>query len=122
VRPATRLTWEHERWLTPGVLSVGAASLASDAGHEMTTSLLPTFLSSTLGAGPAALGAFEGVSDALVDLSKLAGGPLADESVRRTRARCGRLPRDGRRHRTSVSFGDLGHYPRSARRTFGPSR
>jgi hypothetical protein len=83
------LTWEHERWLTPGVLSVGAASLASDAGHDLTTSLLPTFLTSTLGAGPAALGAIEGVSDALIVLSKLAGGPLADESVRRTRLAAG---------------------------------
>jgi hypothetical protein len=51
--------------MTPGVLSVGAASLGSDAGHEMTTSLLPTFLptflTSTLHAGPAALGAIEDV-------------------------------------------------------------
>jgi hypothetical protein len=83
------VTSEDEHWLTPGVLSVGAASLASDAGHEMTTSLLPTFLTSTLGAGPAALGAIEGVSDALVGLSKLAGGPLADEPVRRTRLATG---------------------------------
>ena len=59
-------------WLTKGVLSVGAASLGSDAGHEMTTSLLPTFLTSTLHAGPAALGAIDGVSDALIGLSKLA--------------------------------------------------
>ena len=60
------------RWLTPGVASVGAASFFSDAGHEMATSVLPTFLSATLGAGPGALGAIEGVSDALVGLSKLA--------------------------------------------------
>ena len=30
---------QQERWLTRGVLSVGAASLGSDAGHELTTSL-----------------------------------------------------------------------------------
>jgi MFS family permease len=83
------VTSEDEHWLTPGVLSVGVASLASDAGHEMTTSLLPTLLTSTLGAGPAALGAIEGVSDALVGLSKLAGGPLADEPLRRTRLATG---------------------------------
>jgi len=70
-------------WLTPGVVSVGLASLGSDAGHEMTTSLLPTFLTSTLHAGPAALGAIEGVSDALTGLSKLAGGPLAADPSRR---------------------------------------
>jgi MFS family permease len=76
-------------WLTPGVWSVGAASLCSDAGHEMTTSLLPTFLTSTLHAGPAALGAIEGVSDALVGLSKLAGGPLSSDPVRRGRLASG---------------------------------
>ncbi|HEX3004835.1 MAG TPA: hypothetical protein VHO27_11540, partial [Angustibacter sp.] len=70
---------EHERrWLTPGVAGIGAASFFSDAGHEMATSLLPAFLTSTLHAGPAALGAIEGVSDALVGVSKLAGGPLSN--------------------------------------------
>lgn len=82
-------TADEGRWLTPGVLSVGAASLGSDAGHELTTSLLPTFLISTLHAGPAALGAIEGVSDALVGLSKLAGGPLAADPSRRGRLASG---------------------------------
>ena len=68
---------------------MGLASLGSDAGHEMTTSLLPTFLSSTLHSGPAALGAIEGVSDALVGLSKLAGGPLSIDPVRRGRIASG---------------------------------
>ncbi len=77
------------RWLTPGVLSVGAASLGSDAGHELTTSLLPSFLTSTLHAGPAALGAIEGVSDALVGLAKLAGGPLSNDPRRRGRLASG---------------------------------
>jgi MFS family permease len=79
----------EERWLTRGVTSVGLASLGSDAGHEMTTSLLPTFLSSTLHSGPAALGAIEGVSDALVGLSKLAGGPLSSDPERRGRIASG---------------------------------
>jgi MFS family permease len=79
----------RERWLTPGVLSIGAASLGSDAGHELTTSLLPTFLTSTLHAGPAALGAIEGVSDALIGLCKLAGGPLSADPVRRGRLASG---------------------------------
>ena len=52
----------ERRWLTPGVVSVGVASLASDANHEVVTSLLPGFLTSTLHAGPAALGAIEGFS------------------------------------------------------------
>ncbi|MFT4083295.1 MAG: MFS transporter [Nocardioides sp.] len=76
-------------WLSTGVLSVGLASLGSDSGHEMTTSLLPTFLSSTLHAGPGALGVIEGVSDALVGLSKLAGGPLSTSPARRGRLASG---------------------------------
>ncbi|MGI8709469.1 MAG: MFS transporter [Acidimicrobiales bacterium] len=76
---------QRERWLTPGVRSVGAASFFSDAGHEMATSVLPSFLSSTLHSGPGVLGAIEGVSDALVGLSKLAGGPLSNDPRRRAR-------------------------------------
>lgn len=76
-------------WLSPGVLGVGAASLCSDAGHEMVTSLLPTFLTVTLHAGPAALGAIDGVADALTGLTKLAGGPLANDPVRRVRLASG---------------------------------
>ncbi len=74
-----------DRWLSPGVLGVGAASLCSDAGHEMVTSLLPTFLASTLHSGPAALGAIDGVADALTGITKLAGGPLANDPTRRAR-------------------------------------
>jgi MFS family permease len=80
---------EDEAWLTPGVASIGAASFLSDAGHEMTTSLLPTFLTSTLHAGPAALGTIEGISDALVGLCKLAGGPIAADPARRARVATG---------------------------------
>lgn len=80
---------DGRRWLTPGVAAIGLSSLGSDAGHEMTTSLLPSFLSSTLHAGPAALGAIEGVSDALVGLAKLAGGPLSIDPRRRGRVASG---------------------------------
>jgi MFS family permease len=80
---AARDEGADERWLTPGVLSVGVASFGSDAGHELVTSLLPSFLTSTLHAGPAALGAIEGISDALTGIAKLAGGPLASEPSRR---------------------------------------
>lgn len=80
---------QGQPWLTPGVLGVGAASLLSDSGHELATSLLPGFLTSTLHAGPGALGAIEGVSDALTGLSKLAGGPLSNDPERRARLASG---------------------------------
>ena len=74
-----------QRWLTAGVVSVGAASFFSDAGHEIATSVLPSFLTITLHASPAALGVVEGASDALVGFSKLAGGPLAADPAQRGR-------------------------------------
>ena len=73
----------EERWLTPGVKGIGAASLLSDLGHEIPTALLPSFLTSTLGAPAAALGLIEGVADGLAGAAKFAGGPLADDPQRR---------------------------------------
>jgi MFS family permease len=80
---------ESERWLSPGVVGVGAASLFSDASHELVTSMLPTFLTVSLHAGPAALGVIEGTSDALTGFSKLLGGPLANDPRRRGRLAAG---------------------------------
>jgi len=76
-------------WLTPGVGAVGAASFFSDTGHEITTSVLPAFLTSTLGASAAALGVIDGISDALVGVMKLVGGPLANDPNRRGRTASG---------------------------------
>ncbi|MFC7752267.1 MFS transporter [Tsukamurella soli] len=61
----------------------------SDASHESVTSLLPTFLASTLHSGPAVLGAVDGFADALTGLAKLAGGPLAADPRRRSRIAAG---------------------------------
>jgi MFS family permease len=77
------------RWLTPGVGAVGAASFFSDAGHELTTSVLPAFLTGTLGASAAALGLIDGISDALVGVMKLIAGPLANDPRRRGRTASG---------------------------------
>lgn len=44
-----------QRWFTPGVRGIGLASLLSDLGHEVPTSLLPRFVTSTLGGSAAAL-------------------------------------------------------------------
>lgn len=62
---------------------IGSASFLSDLGHEVPTALLPSFLTSTLGAPAVALGAIEGVSDALSGAAKLAGGALADDPDKR---------------------------------------
>lgn len=70
-------------WLTPGVRGIGLASFLSDLGHEVPTALLPSFLSSVLGAPAAALGLIEGIADALSGIAKLGGGALADDPARR---------------------------------------
>ncbi len=70
-------------WLTPGVRSIGLASFLSDSGHEIPTSLLPSFLTATLGAPASALGIIEGIADGTAGFAKLAGGALADDPHRR---------------------------------------
>lgn len=72
-------------WFTPGVGSIGAASFFSDSGHEIATSLLPTFFTSVLHGTAAGLGIVEGISDALMGVAKLVGGPLANNVERRQR-------------------------------------
>src|SRR5262245_61455997 len=72
-----------ERWLTPGVRGIGAASFLADVGHEIPTALLPSLLTVTLGAPAATLGLIEGVSDGLAGAARLAGGAIADDSQRR---------------------------------------
>jgi MFS family permease len=76
-------------WLTPGVAGIGAASLLSDLGHEIPTSLLPSLLTSTLGAPAAALGLIEGIADAAAGACRLGGGALADDPERRRKVAIG---------------------------------
>lgn len=87
--PSDRERNREPRWFTVGIGSVGATSFFSDTGHEMVTSVLPAFVIGTLGGSAAALGAIEGCADALTGLSKLAGGPLADDPRRRQRLASG---------------------------------
>ena len=70
-------------WVSAGVASVGAASFFSDAGHEIATAVLPSFLTGVLGGSAATLGLIEGLSDALLGVAKLVGGPLANQPARR---------------------------------------
>lgn len=80
---------EKRPWLSRGVGSVGLASFFSDSGHEMATSLLPTFVTVTLRSTAGALGVIEGVSDALTGVAKLVAGPLANDESRRLRMASG---------------------------------
>jgi len=80
---------EDPPWLTPGVRGIGTASFLADVGHEVPTALLPSFLTSTLGAPAAALGLIEGISDGLAGAARLGGGALADDPQRRRAAAVG---------------------------------
>ncbi len=73
----------RSRWLSVPVAGIGSASFFSDLGHEVPTALLPSFLSSTLGAPAAALGLIEGIADGAAGAAKLVGGGLADDPARR---------------------------------------
>jgi MFS family permease len=66
-----------KNWLNSTVLGVGLTSLFSDWSHETATAVLPAFLAA-LGAGPAWLGAIEGIADGLSSFTKLAAGHYTD--------------------------------------------
>jgi len=70
------------RWLNRNVLGMALASFFSDAGHEAATAILPLFLVS-IGAPPFALGAIEGVADAVSSFVKLGAGWFSDRIGRR---------------------------------------
>ncbi len=70
-------TSETKSWLNRTVLGVGLTSLLSDWSHEAATAILPAFLA-VIGAGPAWLGAIEGISDGLSSFTKLLAGHYTD--------------------------------------------
>jgi len=72
-------------WVSPEVASIGAASFFSDAGHEIATAVLPSFLTGVLRGSAATLGLIEGLSDALLGIAKLLSGPLVNQPARRVR-------------------------------------
>ncbi len=71
-----------KRWLNRTVVGVGLTSLFSDWSHEIATAVLPAFLA-TIGAGPAWLGAIEGIADGLSSFTKLGAGHYTDRWKRR---------------------------------------
>ena len=70
-------------WLNRNIRGMGLASLFSDMSHEMTTAVLPIFLSSVLGAPAFALGLIEGVADGTSTLFEIWSGWFSDRIGRR---------------------------------------
>jgi MFS family permease len=72
-------------WVSAGVAGVGAASFFSDAGHEIATAVLPSFVTGVLRGSAGVLGVIEGLSDGLLGVAKLLAGPAANDPGRRAR-------------------------------------
>jgi len=70
------------KWLNGTVFGVGLTSLFSYWSHETATAVLPAFLA-VIGAGPAWLGAIEGIADGLSSFAKLVAGHYTDRLRRR---------------------------------------
>ena len=71
------------RGISGNVLVLGVVSLLTDVSSEMIYPLLPLFLTGVLGAGPAFLGAIEGIAESTAALLKLASGYISDRVPRR---------------------------------------
>jgi MFS family permease len=69
--------------VTRNVFRLGIVSFAADIASEMAYPLIPVFLTSTLGAPVAAVGAIEGVAEGTASSLKVASGWLSDRVGRR---------------------------------------
>lgn len=72
--------------LGPGgatILILGVTSLLTDISSEMTLTVLPIFLTGTLGVSVATVGVIEGVGESTAALARLFAGQLSDRMPRR---------------------------------------
>lgn len=70
-------------WLTPNVKILSGVSFLQDAASELLYPILPIFLTTTLGAPVAVVGAVEGAAEGVAAATKLLTGRLADRSARK---------------------------------------
>jgi len=65
------------------VLLLAGASFLTDISSEMTLTLLPVFLTGTLGVSVATVGLIEGIGESTASLTRLVAGRLSDRQPRR---------------------------------------
>jgi MFS family permease len=70
-------------WLTHNVRVLSGVSFLQDAASELLYPVLPIFLTVTLGAPAAVVGAVEGVAEGVAALTKLLAGRLGDRRAKR---------------------------------------
>lgn len=67
----------------PNVLALSVVSFFNDVSSEMIYPLLPLFITGVLGAGASAVGAIEGVAEAILSLSNVLSGSISDRIKRK---------------------------------------
>jgi len=76
-------TGSRAGWLTPNVRVLCGVSFFQDAASELLYPILPIFLTVTLGAPVAVVGAVEGAAEGVAALSKIVAGRRADRGRKR---------------------------------------
>ncbi|MEM9384047.1 MAG: MFS transporter [Pseudomonadota bacterium] len=71
-----------QRFLPRAAVVLGIISLCNDLAGEMLAPVIPLFLTTTLGAGPAIVGLVEGFAQSCASVLKLLAGLLVDNGVR----------------------------------------
>ena len=69
--------------LPRGVVLLGIVSFLNDTASESIYPLLPTFIATTIGAGPAFIGVLEGLADSIASILKLVVGIWSDRTGKR---------------------------------------
>src|SRR3954469_18622368 len=77
------MTMNNRPALPRNVWVLGFVSMLMDLSSEIYHSLLPAFITVTLGLPVTALGAIDGVAEATANFARLASGRLSDRSMRR---------------------------------------
>src|SRR5512146_142440 len=81
--PATAEASREPPSIPRGVWALGLVSLFMDVSSEMIHALLPVFLVTVLGTSVTAVGALEGIAEAIASITKIFGGTLSDRLGRR---------------------------------------
>ncbi len=68
---------------SPNVIALGVVSFFNDISSEMIYPLLPLFVTGVLGTGASAVGAIEGVAEAILSLSNVLSGSISDRIKRK---------------------------------------
>ncbi|MEV2225935.1 MFS transporter [Nocardia vinacea] len=81
--PAGEPRARSRNWLTPNLRVLSGVSFLQDTASELLYPILPIFLTVTLGAPAAVVGAVEGVAEGIASLTKIVAGRFGDRHAKR---------------------------------------